>query len=111
MDGQKLLRAFLGSGGAAMLVACLVAPQVERAVAHTSPGTNMMFAYVDRSRPHSAKRAATAFMSIVWTLPPECGHTSSTSAISQTRRSLLLARTSDFFIQFTVMVTMPPPSC
>ena len=46
MDGQKLLRAFLGSGGAAMLVACLVAPQVERAVAQTSPGTSMMFAYV-----------------------------------------------------------------
>ena len=46
MDGQKLLRAFLGSGGAAMLVACLVAPQVERAVAQTSRGTSMMFAYV-----------------------------------------------------------------
>src|SRR6266566_3583466 len=46
MDGHKLLRAFLGSGGAAMLVACLVAPQVERAVAQTSPGTSMMFAYV-----------------------------------------------------------------
>src|SRR5262245_31060327 len=26
MDGQKLLRSFLGSGGAAMLVACLLAP-------------------------------------------------------------------------------------
>src|SRR6266566_2275045 len=46
MDGHKLLRAFLGSGGAAMLVACLVAPQVERAVAQTSQGTNVMFAYV-----------------------------------------------------------------
>jgi 6-phosphogluconolactonase len=46
MEGQKLLRAFLGSGGAAMLAACLVAPQVERAVAQTSPGTRMMFAYV-----------------------------------------------------------------
>jgi hypothetical protein len=42
MDGQKLLRAFLRSGGAAMLVACLLAPQVEQ----TSPGTSMMFAYV-----------------------------------------------------------------
>jgi Lactonase, 7-bladed beta-propeller len=29
----------------------------------------------DRSRPHGAKRAATAFTSIVWTLPPVCGHT------------------------------------
>src|SRR5215831_9408672 len=46
MDGQKLLRAFLGSGGAVMLVACLVAPQVERAVAQISPRTSMMFAYV-----------------------------------------------------------------
>src|SRR6266699_4622905 len=46
MDGQKLLRAFLGTGGAAMLVACLVAPQVERAGAQTSQGTNVMFAYV-----------------------------------------------------------------
>ena len=46
MAGQKLLRAFLGSGGAAMLFAYLVAPQVERAVAQTSPGTSMTFAYV-----------------------------------------------------------------
>jgi 6-phosphogluconolactonase len=46
MEEQKLLRAFVGSGGAAMLVACLVAPQVERAVAQTSPGPNIMFTYV-----------------------------------------------------------------
>src|SRR5262244_704230 len=46
MDGQKLLGGFLGSGGAAMLVACLLGTQVERAVAQTSQGTNGMFAYV-----------------------------------------------------------------
>src|SRR5262252_9322179 len=46
MDGQKLLGGFLGSGGAAMLVACLLGTQVERAGAQTSQGTNVMFAYV-----------------------------------------------------------------
>jgi 6-phosphogluconolactonase len=46
MDGQKLLGGFLGSGGAAILVACLLSPQVERAGAQISPGTNVMFAYV-----------------------------------------------------------------
>src|SRR6516225_9542151 len=46
MDGQKLFGGFLGSGGAAMLVACLLGTQVERAGAQTSQGTNVMFAYV-----------------------------------------------------------------
>src|SRR5262245_66330966 len=46
MDGPKLLGGFLGSGGAAMLVACLLGTQVERAGAQTSQGTNVMFAYV-----------------------------------------------------------------
>jgi len=46
MDGQKLLAGFLGSGGAAMLVAYLLGAQVERAGAQTSQGTNVMFAYV-----------------------------------------------------------------
>src|SRR5262245_9847994 len=46
MAGQKLIRKGLGSGGAAMLVACLVAPQVERVDAQASPGTSMTFAYV-----------------------------------------------------------------
>jgi hypothetical protein len=49
MDGQTLLGGFLESGGAAFLVACLViGTQVERAGAQTSPGTNVMFAYVSR---------------------------------------------------------------
>ena len=46
MDGQKLLGEFLGSGGAAMLVACLLGTQVELAGAQTSQGTNVLFAYV-----------------------------------------------------------------
>src|SRR5215831_11486593 len=46
MDGQKLLGEFLGSGGAAMLVACLLGTQVARAGAQTFQGTNVMFAYV-----------------------------------------------------------------
>jgi 6-phosphogluconolactonase len=46
MDGQRLLGGFFGSSGAAMLVACLIATQVERVGAQTSPGTNVMFAYV-----------------------------------------------------------------
>jgi 6-phosphogluconolactonase len=46
MDGQRLLGGFLGSGGVAMMVACLIGTQVERVGAQTSPGTNVMFAYV-----------------------------------------------------------------
>src|SRR5262249_43439476 len=46
MDGQKLLGEFLGSGGAAMLVACLLGTQVARAGAQTFQGTNVMFGYV-----------------------------------------------------------------
>src|SRR5262245_41472066 len=46
MDGQKLLGEFLGSGGAAMLVACLLGTQVARAGAQTFQGTNVVFAYV-----------------------------------------------------------------
>src|SRR5690348_14893103 len=46
MDAQKLLGVFLASGGPAILVACLLGTQVERANAQTSPATNAMFAYV-----------------------------------------------------------------
>ena len=90
MDGQKLLRAFLRSGGAAMLVACLVAPQVERAVAQTSPGTRMMFAYVGSFT--TAQRKARGDGIHVYRVDAATGmwtHASSTSAISQTRPSLL----------------------
>src|SRR5262249_14707978 len=86
-------RSFLeGSSGRAALPCWLPASSARRLSepSHKPPREPMeCLPMWDRSRPHSAKRAAMASMSIVWTPPPVCGHTPSTSAASQTPPSLL----------------------
>jgi hypothetical protein len=114
MDGRKLLAGFLGSGGAAILVASLLDMQVERAGAQTSPGTIVMFAYVGSFTTAQRKARGDGIhvyrvdsASGMWTHVQHVGDLTNPSFLALVLRWVPI---SAFSTRCTATRTTPPPS-